>query len=266
MCVYKNDTVEYFIEAINSVLNQTLKPEQIIIVRDGPVTIEMQSVLDNYKSVSTGNIKIVELEKNVGLAQALNIGIDYCDCEYIARMDADDVSLDTRFEEQMMIFKSDHSIALVSSWYDQYNESMTTKITDRKVPEKHREIVAFSKTRTPFNHSCAIYKKDAVISVGKYPEITSYCEDWWLALRLMKRGYELANIQRSLVKVRGGNNFFTRRSGIKYLKIEIMNFLQMYNENLIGFYDLVRNIFIRLPIRLLPNKFIERIYTGNIRK
>lgn len=260
MSVYKNDPVQYFNEAFESLLLQTLKPDQIVLVRDGKVPYELQMHLDDLAKTHAGFLKIVELDQNVGLSRALNVGIDYCDYPYIARMDSDDIAISSRFSEQMAVFQNDPSIALLSAWVDQYNEDMTALKTVRKVPQFHDEIVKYSKCRTPFNHTCSMFKKDAAIAVEKYPNMVSFCEDWWLALRLIKRGYRLHNVQKSLLKMRTGRDFYKRRAGLKYLKIEILNLYAMYNENLLSLPTLMQNIMMRLPIRILPDVLVTQFY------
>jgi glycosyltransferase involved in cell wall biosynthesis len=262
MCVYKNDSIKYLDEAFESILNQTLKPSQIVIVRDGKVPNELQRRLDKLSKSFSGLLHIVNLENNVGLSRALNLGIDHCDHEYIARMDADDISLNKRFFEQMFVFNKDPSIALQSAWVDQYNEDMTVINTVRRVPQCHDEIVRYAKRRTPINHTCSFFRKSAVVKVGKYPNIKSYHEDWWLALRLIKNGYRLYNIQQSLLKMRTGKDFYKRRSGVKYSIIEIRNLYDMYNQNLLSLCDLLINLLIRIPIRVLPNFLVERFYAN----
>jgi len=260
MSVYKNDPVGQFQDAFESILRQSVRPDQIVLVRDGQVPEALQQRLDRLKVEYPALVKVVELEQNVGLSRALNIGIDHCDHEIIARMDADDISLGTRFFEQMSVLERDPSIALLSAWVDQYNEDMTVLRTARKVPERHEEIVRYAKRRTPFNHTCCIFRKDAALRVGKYPDLTSYCEDWWLALRLIKNGYRLHNVQQSLLKMRTGKDFYKRRAGLRYLRIEIVNIYKMYKEKLISFPDFIGNLAIRVPVRVLPDAVVELFY------
>lgn len=261
MSIYKNDSLLYFNQAIDSILKQTEPPDQIVLVRDGEVKKDVQDRLNELAVECKDFIKIIELKSNVGLSKALNIGIDNCDYEYIARMDADDISLPNRLSEQMRIMIRDKSISLLSAWVDQYNEDMSAIKTIRKVPESNIEIIKYSKRRTPFNHTCSIFRKDAVVKSGKYPDIQkSFCEDWWLSLRLIKNGYKLHNIQKSLLMMRTGNDFYKRRYGFSYLKIEYYNLNEMYKSGLFSFIDLLINLSIRLPVRLLPLQFVELFY------
>ena len=98
MSVYINDKVEYLKPCIDSMLNQTVKPDQFVIVEDGELTPECEKAIVEYKESDKELFEIVKLEKNEGLANALNVGMKHCRNDLIARMDADDVSLPTRCE------------------------------------------------------------------------------------------------------------------------------------------------------------------------
>ncbi len=261
MSVYKNDDPNHFCEALNSITNQTLPPNQIVLIRDGTVGSELQACLDKVKS-ENNLVSLFELDENVGLSKALNIGLEYCDYEYIARMDSDDISEKDRFEKQIQFMQKNSDIVLLGSWYIQYDQDMKEVVSDRKVPESHNDIVDFSKTRTPYNHVTAVFKKEQIINIGAYPEdIEGRFEDWWLSLRLIKEGYKLHNIPEYLVRVRGGDSFLDRRGGLEYLKSEIHNLKLMVDEDLIDKYSYYKNIILRGVVRLVPPETREKIYS-----
>ena len=99
--VYKNEKVEYFCQAIDSLFNQTAVPDQIVLVRDGEVYKELQEAIDGYVCKYSEVFTYVPLEKNGGLGNALRCGLSYCRNELVARMDSDDISLKDRFEKQL---------------------------------------------------------------------------------------------------------------------------------------------------------------------
>jgi glycosyltransferase involved in cell wall biosynthesis len=100
MSVYYKENPEYLQQALESIWDaQTLKPDEIVLVEDGPLTTELYSILTNWKNKLDKILKRVPLEKNEGLTKALNMGIEHCSGEFIARMDSDDISCPNRFEE-----------------------------------------------------------------------------------------------------------------------------------------------------------------------
>jgi glycosyltransferase involved in cell wall biosynthesis len=266
MAVYRNDRVDHFLEAVRSVMVQTACPDEIVIVRDGLVPDLLQSALDKLKNGHPALFTIVPLPENVGLAAALNVGLATCRNELIVRQDADDVSEPNRFEKQLHFLDSHPDVALISSWYDQYDFDMKDKTSVRPVPEMNAHIVRFARHRTPINHACAVFRKSAVLAVGGYPNINGLYEDWWLALRLVKAGKSMYNVQESLVRVRGGEDFYLRRSGFKYLKQEVENLLAMHREGLMRARDVWTNLLVRIPSRLVPSGLLELFYQYGIRK
>ncbi len=195
---------------------------------------------------------MIRLSRNLGLAKALNLGLSHCRFEYVARMDSDDVSLPQRFEEQIRYLREHSEVALLGGWYQQFDLHLEQRITDRKVPVDMTGIVPFSKTRTPFNHVTAMFRRSVVCSVGGYPDIPGQMEDWWLALRLLKQGHQLANLPAYLVNVRGDREFVGRRGGLQYLKSELANLSAMHKQGLLGTVDWLKNLAVRTAVRLLP--------------
>ncbi len=259
--VYKNDNAVFFDEAIASVTtDQTRRPDEVVLVVDGPVGGPLEEIITKWKTSSPVPINVVRSAENIGLAKALNLGLAHCKFEYVARMDSDDVSLPSRFADQIAFLEQNPDVKLVGSWYKQFDMSMTTYLTDRKVPSKMQEIRRFAKTRTPFNHVTAIFDKEAVQGVGGYPLIKSFSEDWWIALRLMKHGHRLANLPTYHVHVRGDAQFTARRGGWNYLKLEWRNLFQMRREGLLSRTDLAKNVLLRSSVRLVPNSVRASIY------
>ena len=258
--VYKNDNPEHFKEAVESItLYQTLRPDQVVIVRDGPVTTELDVILEHFKSVP--NIDILPLETNVGLSKALNSGLAICKHDYIARMDSDDISVPDRFEKQIDFMNTNSGISMLGGWYEQYDIHLNSVMNDRRVPENHEDIVRFAQYRTPFNHVTAFFNKQHIINIKGYPEnISGRTEDWWLSLRLIKAGYKLHNLPEYLVKVRGGEEFLKRRGGLEYISWEIRNLYEMWNQDLITTGSLLKNLFIRTLVRLVNPRTRQFLY------
>ena len=262
--VYKNDNFHHFKESVNSVLNQSIKPDQIVIVRDG----EVSNQIDSYLNLLEKNCKffsIIRFNKNKGLAKALNIGVNKCKNDIIFRQDSDDISLYNRFHDQLIILIKNKDIALLSSWTEAYDMTMTKSLFVRKVPEKNHDIINYARNRTPFNHPSSVFRKSFFLKTSGYPEHKNYSEDWWLSLKMIKQGFKLYNIQEILVNVRAPDDWFHRRRGFSYLKIEFNDQFLLYRENLISFFDFIKNLSVRIPSRIFP-VFITKIIYKIIRK
>ena len=259
MSVYKNDDPENVKVALASVVNQTLPPQEIIVIIDGPVDAEIENVI-NFCQHFNGNFIVKKNVENLGLAKSLNIGLRLATTNIIARMDSDDYSLPERFERQSKILSENPSISLVGGWYLQFDEKMKVVTSDRKVPEFMPNITRFSKMRTPINHVTVMFRKEHVLEIGGYCELDGKFEDWWLSLLLIKNGYSIYNIQDYLVHVRGAEDFYLRRGGWQYLKCEIHTLFSMQKRKLLSGKDVISNILLRSFTRLFPNRIRILVY------
>ncbi len=262
--VYKNDLAQNVKVAFESVLNQTLKPSQIVVVRDGAVGEELQKVLDEYKSNPL--FTIVERENNLGLGKTLREGTDYCKYEYIARMDSDDIALPTRFEKQIACFKKDESLDLVGTNGVEFVNELENVAGVKAVPETDEEIKKMMKSRCPFCHMSVMMKKSALIKAGGY-EDWFYAEDWYLWIRMALAGAKFYNIQENLMQIRINEDTYARRHGMKYFK-SIKNLLKFMKKNkMIGFFGYLKAVIQRFVGHVLvPRKFKARLYKKFMRK
>ena len=265
MSVYYKEKPEYFDSSLKSVFTQTLMPTEVVIIKDGPLTDELENIIAKYQEKYESIIKTYALEKNSGLGVALNYGIGKCKYDIIARMDTDDFSIENRFEKQINVFLNDSTIDLVGSNIVEYDETMQNVISSRNVPEKDNEIKRFIKKRNPINHVSAMYKKNSVIDAGNYLDCP-YFEDYYLWCRMAKNGCKFYNIQESLVNVRGGLSMIERRGGSSY-NIDILNFQRKILElGIIGKIDFLSNLFVRVTISSMPSSIRMKFYKLKLRK
>lgn len=263
MSVYKNDKPEYVKIAIDSLLNQTLIPNQIVIIADGPISKELEKLLKECQKNEIFNIYF--RKENLGLGLTLNEGINYCKYDYIARMDADDESLPTRFEKQIKFLENYPEIDAVGCIIDEYDENMEKYICKRVVPETSEEINKFVKKRNPINHPTIVYKKTKVQSANSYEDYP-YFEDYYLWAKMIKTNCKFYNIQESLYKFRAGSSMYKRRGGKKYLS-SIKKFEKGLLElNLINKKEYKMNIIKRYIGALIPNKLRVILYKHLLRK
>lgn len=259
MSIYCKENANYFNRAMVSIWDeQILKPNEIVLVLDGKLTEELMQAIFKWKNKLNEIMKIVPLENNMGLGDALNVGLKECTYELVARMDTDDISLPNRFLEQVEIF-SKNNIDLCSSWIDEFDNDENKIVSIRKVPQYKEDIIKFSKMRNPINHPAVMFKKQSVIDAGNYKKMYSF-EDYYLWIRMLMNNSKLYNIQKSLVKMRAGYNQLERRRGWKYLIYEFNFWTTLYNIKFINFIELLKNLSFKLLIRLMPRKIIKEIY------
>ena len=259
MSIYYKEKPEYFNRCMQSIWDeQIVKPNEIVLVQDGKLTDELYKVIDRWQEKLRGIFKTIPLEKNVGLGDALNIGLQNCTYELVARMDTDDIALPDRFEKQLKVFENS-DIDICSSWVSEFDNDENKIISYRKLPQDHDEIVNFAKKRNPLNHPVVMYKKSVVEKAGGYKKMMWF-EDYYLWVRMILNGAKFYNIQEPLVSMRAGYGQLERRSGFRYA-VEECNFLKRLKE--IGFlnsFEFCRNLFIRFTARVMPKKVVKAVY------
>lgn len=216
MSVYKNDRLVFLKESVQSILDQTFTQFHYFIVFDGPVSTEIDTYLTTIKDT---RIKLFRLENNGGLASALNyllqIVLKNSESEFIARMDADDISFPSRFEKQRNYLIKNSDISVVGCWYQEIDDS-GKHLADRKLPVEHEILKKRYSTRMPFAHPSVMYRRDLIEKAGFYPTNTVLMEDNVLWGKALKAGLRFANIPEYLFKFRKDKEFYKRRSGVKY--------------------------------------------------
>lgn len=211
MSVYKNDNAEYLKIALESIYEkQSRKPDEIVIVFDGPLTENLYIVVDNFCADKKDVVKLIKLEQNGGLGNALRIGSMECSYEYIFRMDSDDISDSRRFERQVAFVELHPEYDVVGTYIAEFNDNANESMRVRVVPLNHDEIVKLAKKRNPMNHVTVCIKKSALVACGGY-ETVLLLEDYFLWLKMIVAGCKLTTIPESLVYVRIGNGFNSKR-------------------------------------------------------
>lgn len=257
MSVYIKEKTEYLSLSIESILNQTIQPNEIVIVKDGPLTKELNECLEKFKNDNC-NIKIIDLSKNVGLGKALNEGLLECKNEWVFRMDTDDFAASNRCEEQLN-YALKNDLDLVGSDVYEFDNDVTHINVYKEMPKTNEEIIKYSKKRNPFNHPTVLFKKSIINKVGGYQDVPNF-EDYDLWVRVIISGGKCGNISKPLVYMRGNKNMYKRRGGINYIK-KILNFrLRLYRYNYISFVNFLLTTCIQSIIAILPNNFRIRFY------
>ena len=264
MSVYKKENPDYLKAALDSVINQTLVPTEIVLVKDGPLTDSLEEVIRTYQSKHSF-FKVIELEKNVGLGKSLNEGMKHCSFDIVARMDTDDYCEQDRFEKQISVLVEQPELDVVGSCVCEYDESLNKVSSTRSVPEKDIEIKSYLKKRNPLNHVSVMYRKDKVLAAGGYIDCP-YFEDYYLWCRMAKNGCKFYNIQDSLVRVRAGAGMINRRGGLSYAKNAIHFEKEILKLRIIGVSGFIYNSSVRTAVALFPNNLRQMLYLKILRK
>lgn len=212
MSVYKNDDAGYLYRALTSIYDeQTVKPDEIVVVFDGPLTPELYAVLDQFRCGKEHVVSYYPQDTNKGLGEALRIGSEYCTGDYIFRMDSDDISHPQRFEKQISYIEANPQIDVlgtdIAEFYMCPDEG---DLRVRACPAEHESIVKMGKKRSPMNHVSVCIKKAALQKCGGY-ESLPFLEDYYLWLKMIAADCTLHNINTALVYVRIGNGFHSKR-------------------------------------------------------
>lgn len=266
MGIYRNDDADHFKKAVDSIYtNQTVKPNEIIIVVDGPIPIHLENVLKDLKS-AIPIIKICRLAENMGHAAARQAGLEAASNEWVAIMDADDLSLPNRFELQMKAINEYPQASVIGGQIKEFIDTQENVVGDRIVPEEDIDIKNYLKSRCPMNLVTVMYRKSDVQDVGGF--IDWYCEeDYFLWIRLVQNGYKLYNAKENLVNVRVGKEMYRRRGGWRYFKSEARLQKYMLKHKIIGFPKYLFNIGGRFAVQVaMPNKIRGFVFQKLFRK
>lgn len=254
ICVYRKDNPAFFDRALSSITElQTIKPDEVVLVVDGPVNEELNKVIMKYEN-KYDIFNVIRLEKNGGLGNALKIAVDNSKYELIARMDSDDVSVPTRFEEQLKYFIKYPYLDIVGGDITEFIDNEKNIVGKRSVPTENREIKEYMKRRCAMNHVSVMYRKSAVQDAGGYQD-WFWNEDYYLWIRMLLNGASFANTGTILVNVRVGEEMYQRRGGNVYFKSEKRLQDYMFKHKMIGWNTYVSNITKRFIVqKMIPTR------------
>ena len=264
MCVYGRDNPEWFNTAVNSILNQTKKPDEVVLVVDGPVPEALDIIIRRFE----GNpiFKVIRLPENKGHGEARRVGLNNCTYEFVALMDADDISAEDRFEKQLAVFEKNPELSIVGGNISEFVGEPENIVGARVVKQTDSDIKDDMKKRCPMNQVSVMFRKSHVDKVGGY--IDWFCEeDTYLWLRLFLDGAKFANLPDYLVNVRVGKEMYQRRGGKKYFMSEAKLQKYMLDNKIISFPTFMVNVGERLVVQiLLPNKLRSWVFKKFARK
>lgn len=258
MSVYEKEQADYLNLSLKSILeDQTLAPDEVILVLDGPISNELSLVVQSYVNKNS-NLKVVPIEKNVGLGRALNYGLERCSHELVLRADSDDICVPERFEKQIEYFANNLDIDILGGYIEEFIDESDSPINTKKMPLSHKEIVKMAKFRNPINHMTVAFKKSKIIEIDSYLDLP-YLEDYFLWIRSINKNLKINNLDLTLVKVRIGNGMLIRRSNKKYISSWKTLNRYMIENNMITKTGYLRNIF-SIYIFIYSPKWIKMFY------
>ncbi|MDG6827125.1 glycosyltransferase [Glaesserella parasuis] len=255
MSLYFKEKPEYLTECFESLKNQTVQADEIVVVFDGAITPELEQVMQNFAEILPLNI--VRLEQNQGLGKALNHGLTHCRNEWVFRMDTDDICIPERFEKQIAFIEQNPDTIIFGGQIAEFGSDINDIVSYRRVPTETKAIVEFTQKRCPFNHMTVAYQKNAVLECGGYQDLQ---EDYYLWIKLVALGKKVANLPEVLVYARIGNGMVGRRRGIAQAKAEWRLFKLKHQ---VGMQNIVSGFItftMRVVPRLLPTVLLTLFY------
>ena len=262
MSVYKNDRAEWVKEAVDSMLEQTVKPDEILILVDGDISKDLKILLKSLEKEET--IKIKYFHKNRGLGLVLRDGVNMAKNELIARMDADDVSTLDRCELQLKKFQQNPDLDLVGGNFYEFMSHMDKKISLKKYPILNEDIKKFARRRNPFAHPSVMFRKSSVIKCGNYRNV-SLCEDYDLWSRMIQCKCKCENVDKAILNMRVNEKFYYRRGGFSYMK-KIINFkYTLLQRDFYSISDFLYTVSASIFVSMIPNQLRKIVYLRYLR-
>ena len=261
MSVYYKEKADNLNQAVLSVMEQTVKPNDFVLVCDGPLTEE----LDNTIEALVANhpiINVVRLEKNQGLGDALAFGITKTKNEIVMRMDSDDLCMPNRAEIQLPLMDE---YDIVGGHISEFEDDPTNIIGYRKPPTDSKELFKFAKKRNPFNHPSVMYKKSIILEAGNYQGMPFF-EDYFLWVRVLQITNKIYNVSSILVNMRSGVQMRARRSNKAARKSVKKLRKYMYKIHMISWFSYIYYTTLYVIILSMPRWFVAGFYSRFLRK
>ena len=267
MSVYKNDNANDFRTALDSVVvNQTLRPSEVVLVIDGPVPAEINAVVNDAVTNSPDLYKVLRFDQNQGLGVALQKGLEAASNEIVMRMDSDDIAVPERFKLQYEFMVQHPDVAVCGGQIEEFVGSVENVVGKRAVPCSTKEIYEYMKSRCAFNHMTVALRRSKVLAVGNY-QSWFWNEDYYLWIRLMIAQSEFANLPETLVHVRVGKEMYQRRGGKKYFRSEADIQKLMRQNGLISWPQYCFNVAARWGVQVvMPNWLRGFVFRSFARK
>ena len=266
LSLYYKENPSALDQCFQSIWNdQSIHPNEIVLVLDGPIGDQLSQIVLSWQRKIGENLKVIPLEQNIGLGNALNEGLKYCSNEWVFRMDTDDICTPDRFEKQVAFIECNPDVVLFGGQVLEFENEPRDSQVLKTVPTSNDEIRQFAQKRCPFNHMTVAYKKTVINELGGYQHHL-FMEDYNLWLRVIGAGYKVANMSDIILYARVGNGMHARRKGLEYIKSEkqLLNLkkqLKLQNPIHANMLFLIRS-----ALRLVPSSLLGKFYNTFLRK
>lgn len=258
MSVYAGERPEHLSQSIDSILNQTVKPDEIVLVEDGPLHEGLYRVIKMYTDICPDIMKVVKLDRNRGLGNALNCGMKAVRNELVARMDSDDISLPERCEMQLKAFACMPELSIVGTQMNEFVDEPENIAASRRVPSSYKEILQFSRRRSPFNHPTVMYRKSAVKDAGGYVPYNRK-EDLELFIRMIHEGHKAVNLKKPYLLYRTDRENLMRRKTWTNCREYIRIMHGFYKRGYSSLADMAYVVTGQLAMCLLPGRMAKKL-------
>ena len=286
MPVYDKENPAYFYRAVDSMMEQTVLPDEFVLVCDGPLTEKLDQKIVQFEQKWPGKFKVLRLPERGGISRALAAGVEACRNEWIARMDSDDIACPGRCEKQLQLIgirqEEKKELALLSGTIAEFirepcvkNDSSLEQTKEkwqgseqitgfRTLPCKYEEILSYARRRNPMNHMAVMMRRSAVLAVGNYHPVQG-AEDYELWVRMLQAGYRAENLSDVLVYARTDNGMIGRRGGLAYARSALALQKQFYKSGFLSRCQYLTNCMVRVTVSLIPKGLRRVLYQRKLR-
>ena len=264
MSVYKSEKPAFFDISLQSIwTDQILKPDEIIIIKDGPLGKDLDSIIDQWKNTIGDKLKVLENKENIGLTKSLNKGIKVASSDYIARMDSDDISDPLRFTIQKEYLDSHPDVSVIGGSIMEF-DSENHNLGIRKFPPDNNEVLKYIHKASPLAHPTVMIRKSIFDNGLQYNEKYRTSQDIALWFDVLKAGYKIGNLNNITLKFRRDGGVFKRRS-----KAKAINELKIYLKGIYSLNGIVSWKYLfpiaRFCFRMMPVSVVRYVYGTNVR-
>lgn len=265
MSTYSGETGSNLNESLASMLDQTLLPDQIVLVVDGPVSSDQERVIEHFVSLTRAHsngvvFDLVRRSSRGGLAIAMNDGLERCTGQYVMRMDSDDVAVRERLSLQIAYATGRPDIDVVSSWSEEFFEDGAA--SQLKVsPCDHEHVVRALRWRNVLVHPTVLIRASTLRRVGAYRAEFGKLEDYDLFVRLVMASAKFHVIPKALVRVRSSILQRGRRGGWSYVIGEIKFRIWCLRSGFMSLREFIVVTCLYIGFRLVSATARRRLYS-----
>ena len=264
MLVYfKADPTEFDM-AIRSMMEQTLPPDEFVLVCDGPLNAELDAVVKKYEDAYPDIFNVVRIEMKIGIGPCANRGLNECHNEIVVRMDADDIAVPTRCARQIAEFIKDPTLDIVGGYIVEFEEGKEDSGLVREVPLEHDELLKYAQRRIPFNNVTVAMRRSRALAVGGFFSLARG-EDYDLYCRMLINGAKGKTLPKVLVRCRVNQDAYARRRQWSHTSSLINVRWQLYRRGFSTFSDFLVMSASHVAIMLLPTSFTKWLYSRHLR-